>query len=159
MDRTLKILFLSVLFVGLGSTVFGQLPGSVEKLAGQWNYYMGNGFEEWKMEGDELKGRAYRVSKMQDTSLVEELTIKKVNKNLIHILKTYNIVQDSTITTTYHFVGGKRKLKFINIDSNTPYSIQYKFGFLNRRKLIIKIKYGPNDKATKFKLFKPRVYF
>ena len=148
-SRNILILFVTV-FLALPS--FAQIGGRAEKLIGKWEFKEGSGFETWRAEGDELVGKAYRKGKVGDTTKVEEVNLKRVNKNLIYTLNTYNIVQDSVIVNTYRFVGGKRKLSFVNIDSNTPYSIDYKFGFLNRNKLFIKIKYGINDKATKLTL-------
>lgn len=132
--------------------VSAQVGNKGEKLIGKWEYKEGSGFETWEKENEHLIGHAFRINKMGDTTKVEDLDIKRVNKNLIHVLSTYNIVNDSAIVTTYRFVGGKRKLDFVNIDANTPYSISYKFGFLNRNKLFIRIKYGINEKATKLSL-------
>lgn len=129
-----------------------QIGNRGDKLVGKWEYKEGSGFETWEKSGEELIGHAFRINKMGDTTKVEDLNIKRVNKNLVHILSTYNIVADSAIVTTYRFVGGKRKLSFVNIDSNTPYSIDYKLGCLNRNKLSIKIKYGVNEKPTKLSL-------
>jgi hypothetical protein len=153
MNLSTKIL---VIFAFLSTGLMAQLPGAAKKLVGEWEYKEGSGFETWQLNGEELEGHAYRVSKLRDTSIVEDLTIKRVNKNLVHIMKIYSVVNDSTITNTYHFLGNKRKLKFINIDSNTPYSIQYKFGFLNRNKLFIKIQYGPYEKPSKLVLKRVR---
>lgn len=151
MNIILKILLIGFLLFDSHDSL-AQLGRKTEKLAGNWEYKEGSGYETWDLDGEELDGHAYRINKMGDTTKVEDLRIKRVNKNLIHVLSTYNIAGDSTIVTTYRFVGGKRKLSFINIDSNTPYSIAYRFGFLNRNKLFIRIKYGMNEKGTKLTL-------
>lgn len=155
MIRFHKILILCfVMFSALPS--IAQIGGRAEKLIGKWEFKEGSGFETWKADGDELVGQAFRKNKVGDTSKVEEVNLTRVNKNMILTMNTYNIVEDSAIVTTYRFVGGKRKLSFVNIDANTPYSIDYKFGFLNRNKLFIKIKYGINEKGTKLTLRRVR---
>ena len=45
-------------------------------------------------------------------------------------------------------------MNFNNIDSNVPVSVSYRFGFFNRKKMKIKIKFSSNDKPVKLLLFK-----
>lgn len=133
---------------------FGQLSKKALNIVGKWEYKEGSGFEVWKLDKEELKGEAFRLNKVGATSKVEDLHIKSVNKTLIHTITTYNFVIDSTTLTTYRFVSASKKLEFVNIDANTPYSIQYKFGFFNKDKLMIRIKYGANSEKSELILFR-----
>lgn len=147
------------LFVAVFLTVlaFGQLPSKVEQLEGVWKYKEGSGYEIWRKSGDQLIGNAFRLNqKTGDSSKIEDVFIRRVNKNLIYTMKTYNYVNDSIKENVHNFVGGKRKMKWHNIDSNTPYMIKYSYGFFNRNKLIMRIYYGPHDKPTKLILFRQK---
>lgn len=143
-----------IVFLFVSFTMFAQLPNKVAKLEGEWQYKEGSGFEVWTLKDDILHGYAYRINKVGDTSMVEDIQLKRVNKTLVYSLETYNHVGDSIVTVKNDFVGLKRKMSFMNIDSNTPYSISYSYGFLNRKKLKIKIKYGIKEDPVVLKLVK-----
>ena len=145
-----SIIVLFVLFVGFNS--YSQLPSKVEKLAGEWRYKEGSGFEVWKQQDDMLHGYAYRINKVGDTSMVEDIVLKKINNSLVYALETYNRIGDSVVTANNSFVGERRKMSFINILSETPYSISYSFGFLSRNKLKIKIRYVMGQDPVVLKL-------
>lgn len=141
--------YIVILFVGVTNLLFAQLPSSVLKLAGEWKYKSSESYEVWSLDSDELSGYAYRMNKVGDTSIVEKITIKKVNKNLFYSLETYNTIGDSIIILERKFIGGKRKMKFLNIENNSPYKIVYSFGFLNRNRLKIRIQYNVLDNPIK----------
>lgn len=142
-----------VLFVALISfNGFAQLPSKVKKLAGEWSYKEGSGFEVWKQQDDLLHGYAYRINKVGDTSMVEDMQMKRINNSLVYTLETYNHIEDSVVIVTNSFVGEKRKMSFINIQAETPYSIGYSFGFLSRNRLKIKIKYALGQDPVVLKL-------
>lgn len=144
---------LTFLAIGAFSIMsYSQLSNKVLKLEGQWQFKEGSGFETWTLRDDVLHGQAFRVSRAGDTMRVEEIAIKKVNKTLVHKLTTYNFTGDSTIVSNFNFIGEKNKLRFVNIESNTPYLIEYKFGFLNRNKLFIRLQFGINEKRTQLVL-------
>lgn len=135
------------LILFLASYSFGQIKGKALKLEGIWEYKESAGFEEWTMVDDDLVGKAYRVGKMGDTSVVEQMHIRMADKNLIFTSTTYNYMVDSLRSDKHVFVGGKRKMNFINVDRQIPYSIKYSFGFLNRNKLKINIYFNKGEKS------------
>ncbi len=149
----MKFISLIITFF-LSLVVSAQLPKKVEKLEGEWKYKEGSGFEVWTLKGGMLNGYAYRMNKLGDTIMVEDIRLKMVNKTLVYSLETYNHVGDSITSLKNDFVGSKRRMTFINIDSNTPYSISYSYGFLSRKKLKIKIKYGIKEGPVVLKLLK-----
>ena len=123
-------------------------------MEGTWSYKESPGFEVWEKKGDEMLGRAFRVNKMGDTSLVEEMLIGSVNNRLIYQSTTFNHTSDSTIRVQNTFVGLRRKMKFTNIAREIPFAIHYGFGFLNRNKLKIQIYFNEGEKAKKIVLTK-----
>ena len=124
---------------------FGQFSGKTKKLVGTWEYKSGNGFEQWNLEGEFLIGGAYRINKLGDTTKVEDLQIRKVNKSLVYTICSEEFIEDSSVVITHNFVGTKNKMKFNNIESNLPAMISYSFGCFNRNKLKITILYGIKD--------------
>lgn len=133
---------------------FGQLPSNVEKLEGAWRYKEGSGYESWKIKDGQLIGHAFRLTKMGDTTEVESFSIKKMNNHLIYNLSTFINQNDTLITTNRRFFGEKRKMNFINLSEDAPYSIQYNFAFLNNKKLKITVMYTINAKQQKFILYR-----
>lgn len=131
-----------------------QLSGKTRKLIGTWEYKSGNGFETWTAEGEFLIGSAYRINKLGDTSKVEDLQIRKVNKTLVYTICSEELVGDTSVIITHNFIGQKNKMKFSNIESNLPEMITYSFGFLNRNKLKIKILYGFKDTPVELHLYR-----
>lgn len=130
-----------------------QLPSSAKKLVGVWKFRQGSGYETWELVNGTLIGRAYRVNpKVGDTTRVETIRMSRSNRLMSYVMETYNYAGDSVIVTPHNFVSRNRKMRFYNIGLDTPYSIRYKFGFLNRNKLIIKIKPGPSDKPVRLVL-------
>lgn len=148
----MKFLFTLLICSIIAIPSLGQLSGKVLKLEGKWQYKEGSGFEIWNLHDGALHGKTYRVTRAGDTISVEEMSIKKVNKTLVHQLATFNFTGDTTFVSNYHFIGERKKLRFVNIESNTPYLIEYKFGFLNRNKLYIRLQFGINDKQTELVL-------
>lgn len=134
-----------------------QFNGKVKKLIGVWEYKSGNGFEKWELEGEFLTGGAYRINKLGDTTKVEDLQIRRINKTLIYSVCLDEVIGDTTIAITHNFIGNKNKMKFNNIDSNLPAIISYSFGFLNRKKLKIRIQYGIKDKPVELLLYRVKV--
>lgn len=139
-------LVLTVLLFSL-ITVYadGQLPNKAKKITGTWKYKSGDGFEVWNLKGDILVGTAFRVNKVGDTTKVEDLKIRRVNKTLVYTVNSKKFINDSLIVDAHNFVGTKKKMEFFNIESNIPVMISYSFGFLNRNKLKISIQYGIKD--------------
>lgn len=146
----LKLIAFSCVFMAFSS--FGQLKGKPLSLVGTWKYNEGSGYEIWIMKGEELIGSGYRSTKIGDSVKVEDLTISIVNNNHIYTLRTkqQTVLGDSVVV--HKFIGNKRKLYFENMDKEMPTSIQYKFGFFNKNKLQIIIRFGEKDKPKKLKL-------
>ena len=134
--------------IGCSFSSHSQLTKCSKKLIGTWEYRFRDGFEKWTAENDVLIGSAYRVNKVGDTTKVEDLQIKKINKSFVYSIKTKVAVADSLTIESYNFVGTKKKMIFYNIDSNIPTMISYTFGFLNRNKLKISIQYGVKDEPV-----------
>ena len=125
------------------------------KLQGEWDFRSGNGFDVWKYDDGKIVGLSYRISKLGDTLLTDQTTIAKTETGvLVHTVESNRIIGDSVHYSKLHFVSHKRKLEFVNIEGNTPYSIEYKLGFLNRRKLKIRIKFGVNSEVTELIMIK-----
>ncbi len=153
-----SIIILLVLFASKNS--YAQLPSKSKKLVGTWAYKEGSGFETWELNNEELVGSAYRINnKTKDTSKVEEMHVRRPNKKLLYITETYNIMSDSLITRKQNFVADGRKMKFFNLENQTPHSIEYKFGFFSKNKLKVKIHYGPYDKPITLILFRHPPFF
>ena len=147
---------LTILFVAFAGIVFGQLPNKVKGLEGVWEYKNGSGFETWKLNGDVLEGESYRYTRLRDSIHVEDMSIRMVNKVLVHSIEQYSVDADSSEVSMKKmvFIGGKRKMKFVNSEAQVPYSITYKIGCLNRKKLRVFIQYGAESKNTKIVLEK-----
>ena len=137
----MKFKLIILIFSFFSLNTFAQFSGKTKKLIGTWEYKSGNGFESWHLEGEFLIGGAYRINKLGDTSKVEDLKIRKVNKTLVYTICSEDLLGDTSIVLKHNFVGQKNKMKFSNIESNLPAMISYSFGFLNRNKLKIKIQY------------------
>jgi len=139
-----------IVFCVMGLAAFAQLPNKVEKLAGSWEYKLGSGYEVFTVKDDELIGVGFRINlKSNDTSQVETIRMRMVNKNLVYSMTTYNVVQDSVVASTHQFIGSGKRMKFQNISALTPYQVKYSFGFLNRNKLRICVYHGPDAKPIK----------
>lgn len=147
-------LFHLFLFLFISASSFGQLPSNVKKLEGSWRYKGGSGYEVWKSQDDHLTGFSFRVTRTGDTSRVEDMTISVFSKRLIYGLTTYNLVNDSLVTTHRNFIGGKRKMDFLHLAGSDPYSIEYKFGFFNRNKLKIVVIHLEKDRPEKYTLYR-----
>lgn len=149
----LSVLFIIAFLFNSGLS-FGQLPSKVQKLEGKWRFKEGSGYEVWERKDQKLIGHAFRVTKLGDTSKVEDIILDKVNNRLTYSLTTYNIVRDSLVTMQRGFIGGKRKMEFINLTENAPYSIEYKFGFFNKNKLKVIVQNTVSDEPYKFTLLR-----
>lgn len=153
MKSGLVFLLLFVVF-----NVQAQLPNKVLRLEGVWKYTQGSGYEVWKVNDEtEMSGVAYRVNpKTGDSTKAESLWIRKVNRNLVYSMETFSMKADSVFSVMYDFIGGKRKMKFYNIDSKKPYMVAYSFGFLglSKKKLTIKVYYEEESKPLKLKLIR-----
>lgn len=148
----MKFKLIILIFSFFSLNTFAQFSGKTKKLIGTWEYKSGNGFESWHLEGEFLIGGAYRINKLGDTSKVEDLKIRKVNKTLVYTICSEDLLGDTSIVLKNNFVGQKNKMKFSNIESNLPAMISYSFGFLNRNKLKIKIQYGIKDTPVELQL-------
>jgi hypothetical protein len=146
--------FIFIAFILNSGISIAQLPSSVLKLDGMWMYKEGSGYEVWKVEADQMDGHTFRITKTGDTVLVEEMVIKSINRRLTFDLKTRTNVNNQVINKTRSFIGGKRKMEFINLDKSAPYSMEYKYGFFNRNKLRIHVRYSSKDDPMKYTLFK-----
>ena len=145
------LLFCVVVVVTFAS--HAQLKGNVNRLEGTWKYEGGSGYEIWKSNGNELIGFGYRSTKFQDTVLVEELKITRVNKRLSYSLKTRQQTSVGIQVIEHRFISkNNRKMIFDNLDNENPRSIQYKFGFFNKNKLRILISYDGKPKPVVLKL-------
>lgn len=141
------------LFVSVSS--FGQLKGDARYLAGTWRYEGGSGYEIWEEKNGELIGNGYRTTKFDDTIRVEELRIALVNNRLVYSLVTRQHNDGVVVVNDYKFIGsGKRKLRFVNIENDSPREIAYRIGFFNKRKLRIEITYDGKPKPVVLKLIK-----
>ena len=137
-----------VFFMSFGT--FAQLPNKVKKMTGTWEYKFRSGYEIFEMNGDELVGVGYRINqKSTDTARVETIRIHLANKNLVYSMTTYNVVADSVVASTHQFISSGKRMKFQNISAPTPYMIRYSFGFLNKKKLFIRVYHGPEAKPIK----------
>lgn len=147
--------FLLIVFLLTCVQSNAQISSKMKKLVGTWEFKKGSGFETWEIENDKVIGYEYRVNKIGDTIKVEEMHIKQVGKNLVYSIDAHHNLSDSSVHhESLNFLGGKRKLTFVNMDSNTPYSISYSFGIFSKRRLKVKIHYGQNDKAAKLNLIR-----
>ena len=144
----MKLVFTVLLFSLISVYAEGQLPSKVKKITGIWKYKSGDGFEVWTLKDDILLGTAFRINKVGDTTKVEDLKIRKVNKTLVYTVNSKNFIEDSLVIDDHNFVGTKKKMEFFNIESNIPVMIRYSFGFLNRNKLKISIQYGIKDEPV-----------
>lgn len=139
--------FFTVIFLLVSLGLSAQLTNKMEKLAGKWKYKEGSGFEVWTINGNELSGQAYRINvKALDSVKVEDIRMARINKNMVYTMETYKYEKDTVLTQKFQFVGNRRSFKFYNVNQGAPYRIEYKFGFFNRNKLIIKIQYVATDK-------------
>lgn len=144
MKNSVAIVFL-ILSFGLSA----QMTNKMEKLIGKWNYKEGSGFETWTKSGDELIGQAYRINvKALDSTKVEDIRISRINKNMVYTMETHKHENDTVTKQRFQFVANKKSFKFYNVNQGAPYRIEYKFGFFNRNKLIIKIQYVAKDKKS-----------
>lgn len=145
----MRILLSISLILLFSVSVSAQVPRKAMKLQGEWVFKSGNGFDVWSYEDNKLLGSSYRISKLGDTLLTDKTTITMTETGvLVHTVESNRIIQDSIQYSKLHFISNKRKLKFVNLEGNSPYSIEYKFGFLNRKKLKIRIKFGVNSETT-----------
>lgn len=150
----MKFSLIALICAVFSLNAIGQFSGKTKKLIGTWEYKSGNGYEKWELDGEFLIGGAYRINKLGDTSRVENLQIRKVNKSMIYTICSEEMIADTSVIITHNFIGQKNKMKFANIESNLPVMISYSFGFLNRNKLKIKILYGIKDTPVELQLFR-----
>ncbi len=80
--KTLQFVLFCAIICCTQSYSFGQLSKKAMNLVGKWEYKEGSGYEVWQYVNEELKGEAFRLNKVSDTSKVEDLHIKSVNKTL-----------------------------------------------------------------------------
>ena len=150
----LSVLFIVAFLFNLGLS-FGQLPSKVQKLEGKWMFKEGSGYEVWERKDQKLVGHAFRITKLGDISKVEDVEICEIGKVLTYYLTTYNVVNDSLVTANRNFIsGGRRKMNFIHMDEQAPYSIKYKFVFLNKNKLRVFVQNTISDEPSKFTLIR-----
>ena len=145
---------LSAIFIIIGFSLNAQLPKKAFKLEGKWEFSSGNGYEVWYVEEDFLIGESYKIIN-KDTIKVDDLIIVYEGELLIHEIK--NRLKNELNQKLHYQAPNAKKLYFINTQSDVSNSISYSFGFLNRNKLIIKMKFGPNGDKTKLILRKIKV--
>ncbi|HIP32772.1 MAG TPA: hypothetical protein EYG86_08430 [Crocinitomicaceae bacterium] len=146
---------IGITFVLFSLTSFGQLSNKSLKLEGTWEFKKGSGFETWRIQGNKLVGFEYRINKTGDTLKVERMTIRQVGGNMIYSVGEHLNEEDSTLHhENINFKGTSKNMNFINMDDNTPYSIEYKFGFFSKNRLKVKIKYGQAEKPVKLSLIR-----
>lgn len=151
----MRFILFSFLFLSFYS--FGQVPRITESLIGEWKFKAGTGLERWKLIGDELKGEEIRINKLGDSIVVEEMTIRSVNNHLIYVVEEHKVGNNSIVQHhANHFVSRNTKMNFYNIDSNVPSFISYRFGFLNRNRVKIKISFNENEKPVKLLMFRKK---
>lgn len=138
------------------NVAFAQSIKKSDKFIGTWRYQYDLGTEVWKLENEVLVGESFRHNRMGDSTKVEDLRIRMAGKLTIHEWTTFNVVGDTLLTNSATFVSRNSALDFYNVDGVTPYSIAYSFGFLNRNKLIIKIRFGVKEKAVRYKLIRSK---
>ena len=146
---------LSAIFIIIGFSLNAQLPKKAFKLEGKWEFSSGNGYEVWYNQEGFLIGESYKIIN-NDTVKVEDLVILEGEGILIHEIKVLHQNVNHFELLQYKSPNSK-KLYFINSQSDISNSISYSFGFLNRNKLIIKMKFGPNGDKTKLILRKIKV--
>lgn len=151
------IRIISTFFVLFSFAAFGQIKGKAKNLVGTWKYNQGSGYETWILKEGKLIGEGYRMTKIGDSVKVEDLTISMVNKNLIYELETKQGTVIGDTNTVHRFIGNKRKLFFENINDDIPLSIKYRFGFFNKKKLVIFIQFKDGEKSQKLRLTKIKV--
>ena len=101
----MKFKLIILIFSFFSLNTFAQFSGKTKKLIGTWEYKSGNGFESWHLEGEFLIGGAYRINKLGDTSKVEDLKIRKVNKTLVYTICSEDLLGDTSIVLKHNFVG------------------------------------------------------
>jgi hypothetical protein len=144
-----------VIFFFLAVHSFGQLKGNARHLAGTWRYDGGSGYEVWEEKQGELIGYGYRTTKFNDTLRVEELRIALVNNRLVYSLITRQHKEGGIVINDYKFISsGKRKLRFVNIENESPREVAYRLGIFNKRKLRIEITYDGKPKPVVLRLYK-----
>lgn len=137
-------------FILIGFSLNAQLPKKASKLIGEWEYSKGSGHDHWHESDGVLYGNSHSLNS-GDTINVEEMTILIKDNVLFHEI----VVRNENITEILHYEApNAKKLYFINSKSDISNSISYSFGFLNRNKLIIKMKFGSNRDKTKLILYK-----
>jgi hypothetical protein len=150
MKFSLTFLFFCCIII----TARGQFSTKTKKIIGTWEYKSGNGFETWHVEGEYIIGEAYRINKLGDTTKVEDLQIRKVNKTLVYTICSEELINDTSIVSMHNFIGAKNKMVFTNVESNLPAKISYYFGCFSRNKLKIKIQYSIKDTPVELLLFR-----
>lgn len=146
--------FILFFMLFLSITAWAQLPSSVEKMEGLWEYKEGSGFERWKFDGEILTGESFRVNLLGDTIVAERMEIKSINKRLVLSVKAYNIVDDSVRIVDKDFIGKKRKTEFAGISKMNTLSLEYKRPFFSRNKMYLIIRRSGIDKPKKLILFR-----
>jgi hypothetical protein len=82
----MRIVFISI-FLFLGAQLFAQCDGFPLWLQGTWEISSpeGSSFEEWRIDGDTLKGRTYRMFGA-DTLVFENMKIHCYNKQTTYFM-------------------------------------------------------------------------
>lgn len=145
----MKVLFLILLLGATGSSL-GQSIHSVSKLEGTWNYIGGTGFERWRVQENELIGEAFRFTALGDTLLTERMRIASKNGKLVLEISPQTAGNESH---TMWFEALKKKY-FLNLSDASPYAIEYRLGFLAKRRLKIRVYYGMKSEPYTFILRK-----
>lgn len=150
MKSLLSILLLIVIL----PSAHAQLPSRVKKLEGLWEYSQGSGFEQWEQRGEVMHGTSFRINKLGDTLVAENFEISYVNKRLIMNLTAYHMVNDSMQVKERVLVGKRRKLQFSGLSSNRLEELEFKFGFLSKKRLKLFIHHQGILKPQKLRMIR-----
>jgi hypothetical protein len=131
-----------LLFCTLLSPFFGnaQIKGKAHKLVGTWAYREGTGYEVWQFNGDKVEGIGYRNLKFGDTVKVEKMEIKVVNGVYTY---SYKKVDDFDKDKETIFMSKGKNLSFLSVNAKTPTIMKYRFAFLSKNKINLKVTVGP----------------
>jgi len=126
--QLINIAVIILLFPGLSNA---QLPKKAKKLVGVWQHTADSGFEVWRIDGDQLKGDAYRVSQKGDTIKIEEMRLTYIDNKYTFYARVFNQNEGKEIA----FKSKNKKFYFENPAHDFPKAIQYKFGLFSKKKM------------------------
>jgi hypothetical protein len=141
-----KQVFSGLLLLLLASNVQAQINKRMKRFIGTWEYQEIRGFEVWAANGNELAGKAYRIKNDKDTVLIENMRITLENKKLVLYAQVIGQNEGKEIRFQE---SDKTKFLFVNNTHDFPKSIYYKFKFLRRKKVDVRLNHPHKDTHTK----------